>query len=155
MPLEVIVDQIFQWLEIIDVCTCRLVSSKWNYYGTSNLRNRHKLDFAGKPIISDRGLNAIFQVAQQLRVVLLDECWTCTTEENLFLLARNCPKLRVLYVRRCKYVTDVAIRKICECCKDLQELDVTSCYQVGTVRLSRLFRTVVLKASPAAIIIKF
>lgn len=133
LPAEVIVHQIFQCLEVKDVCSCRLVSTKWNYYATSNLRARHKLDFSCMPIISETGLNAILSAARQLRVVLLDECWTCTTEENLLLLAKNCPKLCVLSVRRCKFVTDHAVKKLCEWCKNLQELDVSSCYKVGTI----------------------
>lgn len=135
MPIEVIVHQIFQWLDVKDVCICRLVSTKWNYYATSNLRDRHELDFANTPIISDTGLNAILKISRHLKVVRLDECWTCTTEDNLFTLANNCPKLRVLSVRRCKYVTDDAIRKLCECCNELQELDVSSCYKVGAIIL--------------------
>ena len=130
LPIEIIVHQIFQWLSIEDVCICRLVSTKWNNYATSNLRNRRLLDFADTPIISDIGLHAILKFARQLRVVRLDECWTCTTESNLFILAKNCPKLSVLSVRRCKYVTDDAIRKLCESCNNLQELDVSSCYKV-------------------------
>ena len=124
--------QIFQWLDVEEVCICRLVSTNWNYYATSNLRNRHELDFANTPIISDAGLNAILRIARLLKVVRLDECWTCTTEENLIILANNCSKLCVLSVRRCKYVTDDAIKKLSECCNDLQELDVSSCYKVST-----------------------
>ena len=138
LPIEVIVHQIFQWLDYEEVCICRLVSTKWNFYATSNLRNRHVLDFACVPIISDTGLNAIFRIARQLRVVQLDECWTCTTEENLFILANNCPKLCVLSVRRCKFVTDDAIRKISECCNDLQELDVTCCFQISDKGIKKL-----------------
>ena len=137
LPVEVIVHQIFQWLDVQDVCICRLVSTKWNYYATSNLRYRHELDFANTPIISDTGLNAILTLTRQLRVVRLDECWTCTTEENLLLLAKNCTKLCVLSVTRCKYVTDQAIRNLCECCKDLQELDVSSCYKVPYILVKR------------------
>ncbi|CAB4000684.1 F-box LRR-repeat 20-like, partial [Paramuricea clavata] len=83
-------------------------------------------------------LNAILKISRHLKVVRLDECWICTTEENLFTLANNCPKLRVLSVRRCKYVTDDAIRKLCECCNELQELDVSSCYKISDKGLSNL-----------------
>ncbi|XP_028405353.1 F-box/LRR-repeat protein 2-like [Dendronephthya gigantea] len=136
LPIEVIVHQIFEYLDIKEVCTCRLVSKKWNYYSITNLQSRHELDFAGMPVISDSGLNAILRIARQLRVVRLDDCWTCTTEENLFLLANNCPNLSILSVSRCKYVTDDAIKKLCECCKNLQELDVSNCFKVSDKGLS-------------------
>lgn len=133
LPTE-LVSQIFNWLDIMEVCTCRLVSTRWNRSSVMNIKNRKELNFANyRPIISDNGLNAILKMTRHLTVVRLDECWKCATEDNLVLLSKNCPKLRVLSASRCKWVTDHAIRILCERCKGLEELDFSSCYQVSVI----------------------
>lgn len=139
LPTELMC-QIFNWLDIMEVCTCRLVSTKWNRSSAINIKHRKELDFAKyRPIISDDGLNAILKMSRHLTVVRLDECWKCATEENLVLLSENCSKLRVLSASRCKWVTDHAIRILCERCTGLEELDFSSCYQVSWIRYSTVY----------------
>ena len=135
LPIELLVRQIFQWLKIMDVCTCRLVSTRWNRIASLNINNRKELNFAHVPIVSEFGLNSILKITRHLRVVRLDECTKCTNEENLILLAENCPGLRVLTTSRCKWVTDNAIKVLCELCTELLELDFSSCYQVSTIMI--------------------
>ena len=76
-------------------------------------------------------LKSVLRHVRNLQVLRLDICWTSVDEEGMAIVARNCPKLRVLTTFRCEGVTDNSLKTLAKYCKEIEELDFSSCFQVG------------------------
>lgn len=119
-------------LYVVAVCQCRQLSRKWRDQVTEYLRTVLCLDFAPyESILTENGLKHLLMYTSNLRVLHLDSCWPCVTEENLFLIAKNCKKLSVLTTSRCKGVTDAGLEAVSRHCKELTELDLSSCFTIS------------------------
>lgn len=119
-------------LDVVAVCQCRQLSRKWRDQVTEYLRTVLCLDFAPyESILTENGLKHLLMYTSNLRVLHLDSCWPCVTEENLFLIAKNCKKLSVLTTSRCKGVTDAGLEAVSRHCKELTELDLSSCFTIS------------------------
>jgi hypothetical protein len=81
--------------------------------------------------LTAKGLKAVLTCVRNLRELYADTCWASFTDENLSLLAKNCPKLRSLSTSKCKGVTDEFLQLLAVHCKELEELDLSSCFQVN------------------------
>lgn len=129
-PNEIIFE-ILGWLDLTSLCLCRRLSRKWRGQVNEYLGSVICLDFVPyEATLTENGLKHMLTYANNLRILHLDSCWPCVTEENLFVIARNCSKLSVLTASRCKGVTDAALKKVARYCKQLAELDLSSCFNV-------------------------
>ena len=129
-PTE-IVFKIFGWLDLTSLCLCRGLSRKWRRHVNEYLGSVMCLDFVPyESILTEDGLKHMLSYVNNLRVLHLDSCWPCVTEENLFVIATNCSKLSVLTASRCKGVSDAALETLARYCKQLAELDLSSCFNV-------------------------
>ena len=119
---------VFDWLDLESLCLCRSVSRTWRKHVNGYLGSLFCLDFVPhQSALTEDGL----------RVLHLDNCWLSVTEENLFLIAQYCSKLSVLTASRCKGVTDVGLEAIARQCKELAEVDLSSCFTVCGLVLSQ------------------
>lgn len=129
-PTEIIFE-IFGWLDLTSLCLCRRLSRKWRRRVNEYLGGVICLDFVPyESILTEDGLKHMLSYVKNLRVLHLDSCWPCVTEENLFVIAKNCSKLSVLTASRCKGVSDAALEAVGRYCKQLAELDLSSCFNV-------------------------
>ena len=129
-PTEIIF-KILGWLDLTSLCLCRRLSQKWREQVNEYLGSVICLDFVPyESTLTEDGLKHMLTYVKNLRVLHLDSCWPCVTEENLFVIAKNCSKLSVLTASRCKGVTDAALETVARCCKTLTELDLSSCFNV-------------------------
>ena len=129
-PTE-IVFKVLCYLDESTLCLCRVACRKWRQSVNEYFRGLSSLDFVPyESNLTDVGLKNILLYVHNLRVLHLDNSWRSVTEENLFLIARNCSKLSVLTVSKCKGVTDAALQALARRCKKLEELDLSSCFQV-------------------------
>ena len=131
-------------LDVVTLCHCRKLSRKWKDQVNEYLRSVLRLDFVPyESILTEHGLKHLLMYTSNLRVLHLDSCWPCVTEENLFLIAKNCKKLSVLTTSKCKGVTDAGLEALARHCKELTELDLSSCFTVdewlNTNCVSKLF----------------
>ena len=135
-PTEIIFE-IFGWLDLTSLCLCRRLSRKWRGHVNDYLGSVMCLDFVPyESILTENGLKHVLSYVNNLRVLHLDSCWPCVTEENLFVIAKNCRKLSVLTASRCKGVGDAALETVARYCKQLAELDLSSCFNVWRRQLS-------------------
>lgn len=129
-PTEIIF-QIFGWLDLTSLCLCRRLSRKWRGQVNDYLGSVICMDFVPyESILTEDGLKHMLTYVNNLRVLRLDSCWQCVTEENLFVIAKNCRKLCILTASRCKGVTDAALKTVARYCKSLTEMDLSSCFNV-------------------------
>lgn len=68
-------------------------------------------------ILIEDGLKYMLRYVDNLWVFYFDLCWLCVIEENLFVIVKNCRKLLVLIVSRCKGVSDVVLEIVVRYCK--------------------------------------
>ena len=137
LPSDIIFGSLFPVLTLRETCLCRRVSRKWqrqiNYY----LRQVRVLDFVPfECVLTPLGLNCVVKHVRNLQVLRLDTCWTSVDEENLCIVAKNCPKLRVLSTSRCKGVTNHSLEVLARNCRNIEELDFSSCFQVVYIERS-------------------
>ena len=129
-PTEIIF-LVFDWLDLESLCLCRSVSRTWRKHVNGYLGSLFCLDFVPhQSVLTEDGLRHMLKSVSNLRVLHVDNCWLSVTEENLFLIAQNCSKLSVLTASRCKGVTDVGLKAIARQCKELAEVDLSSCFTV-------------------------
>lgn len=130
LPTEIIFN-ILGWLDLTSLCLCRRLSRKWRGRVNGYLGSVNCLDFVPfETMLTEDGLKHMLTYVSNLRVLHLDSCWPCVTEENLFVIAMNCSKLSVFTASRCKGVTDAALEAVARYCKKLTELDLSSCFNV-------------------------
>ncbi|KAH3726036.1 protein AMN1 homolog [Dreissena polymorpha] len=88
------------------------------------------LDLSGCEL-SDRGLAAIRTCTQLQKLDLnankRSQPRTTITAEGISQVARCCPHLQTVYLRRCSNVSDQAIETIARCCPQLRLLNVSDC----------------------------
>ena len=132
LPVDIVFGSLFSVLSLSDKCTCRQVSRKWKQLMNNYLGRVKTLDFVPfECTLTAYGLKSVVRHVRNLQVLRLDTCWTSVDEEGLAIVARNCPKLRVLTTCRCKGVTDNSLKTLAKHCKEIEELDFSSCFQVG------------------------
>ena len=138
LPAEVLF-KVFSLLSLHDLCSCRCVSRKWCYFTNEYFRHIQTLNIVPfQPLMTAYGLKLVLRYVHNLRVVRLETCWKCVNEENLLIIAINCPKLRVLTLSRCKGVTDKCLKALARNCQQIEELDLSSCFQVPYLSSSDL-----------------
>ena len=129
---------VFDWLDLESLCLCRSVSRTWRKHVNGYLGCLFRLNFVPhQSVLTENGLRHMLKNVSNLRVLHLDNCWLSVTEENLFLIAQNCCKLSVLTASRCKGVTDLGLEAIARQCKELAEVDLSSCFTVCGLFLSK------------------
>lgn len=130
LPPEIIF-RVLSYLGLNDLCISRRVSKTYQSTINSYLKHIQRLDCAPyEPVLSPEGLCSVVAQVRNLRELNLDFCWVSVTEENLFAVARNCPNLHTLNTSRCKGVSDAFLQHMSVMCRDLQVLNLSSCFQV-------------------------
>lgn len=130
LPLEVIF-RVLSFLGLNDLCSSRRVSKNYQRLINSYLRCVRRLDCAPyESVLSPVGLKGVISQVRNLRELNLDFCWFSVTEENLVAVANNCPYLRILNTSRCKGVSDTVLEHLSKMCRDLENLNISSCFQV-------------------------
>ena len=130
LPTEVL-GKVFCLLGLEELCICRRLSRRWRDLTNQHLHCLRSIDCAPvQPILTATGLRSLLVCAQNLRVLRLETCWRAVNEENLLIVAKNCPRLRVLTLSRCKGVTDGSLQAVARGCQEIEELDLSSCFQV-------------------------
>ena len=108
---------LFSVLSLREKCQCRRVSRKWRQRMNNFLDHVQVLDFVPfECILTTYGLNCVVKHVRNLQVLRLDTCWTSVNEENLDIITKNCPKLRVLTTSRCKGVTNHSLKMLARNC---------------------------------------
>ncbi|XP_032233481.1 F-box/LRR-repeat protein 20 [Nematostella vectensis] len=140
LPSDIILF-IFKFLALNEISLCRRVSRNWKRYIEYFLQHLRILDCSSlESVLSVGGLKSVLTSVKNLREICLDHCWTSVTEENILLLGSNCPKLRAIATTRCKGVTDKALQSLASC-KELEELNFSSCFQISDNGLVPLFQS--------------
>ena len=130
--------KILHYLDLPSLCLCRRVSRTWRRRVMEYIGSLVHLDFVPhESFLTEDGLKHVLKYVSNLRVLHLDTCWPSVTEENLFVVAQNCSKLSVLTASKCKGVTDAALEAIARYCKELTELDLSSCFKVQTYKYNK------------------
>lgn len=130
LPTEIIF-RILSFLDLNELCSCRRVSKNYQRLINSYFRYINRLDCSPyESILSPEGLKSVITQVYNLREFNLDFCWYSVTEENLLSVANNCPYLRILNTSRCKGVSDTVLEQLSTMCKDLENLNISSCFQV-------------------------
>ncbi|KAI0208447.1 antagonist of mitotic exit network 1-like [Lamellibrachia satsuma] len=91
--------------------------------------------------IGDIGLSHIASTCKLLIKIDLNSAKasrTAISSEGVCDLAKNCPHLQVVYLRRCHHVTDDAVVAIARRCRQLRELNVGGCCQLTDTSLEAL-----------------
>lgn len=129
LPPE-IVFRILRFLSLNEICISRRVSKPWTRTIENYFQHLRILDFVPfESVLTTEGLRGILSHVKNLRELHADTCWFSFTEENLSLL-KNCNKLRSLSTSKCKGLTDEVLQLLAVHCKELEELDFSSCFQV-------------------------
>lgn len=129
LPPE-IVFRILRFLPLNEICISRRVSKAWKRTIENYFQHIRFLDCVPfESVLTAEGLKGILACVKNLRELHADTCWFSFTEESLSLL-KNCPKLRSLSTSKCKGLTDEILQLLAVHCKELEELDLSSCFQV-------------------------
>ncbi|XP_078000622.1 protein AMN1 homolog [Glandiceps talaboti] len=92
--------------------------------------------------MTDDGL-LVVSLCKQLRKVDLNAAKqnrTSISTAGVQYIARGCPILHTVYLRRCLNVTDEAIITLAECCRQLMRLNIGGCNQITDLSLAALGR---------------
>lgn len=128
--------RVLSFLGLNDLCCLRRVSKTYQRIINTYLQYIQMLDCAPyEPVLTPTGLDSIVSQVRNLRELNLDFCWVSVTEKNLSAVANNCPSLRTLNTSRCKGVSDAFLEHLSMVCKDLENLNISSCFQVNINRL--------------------
>ena len=129
LPPEIVI-RILRFLCLNEICVSRRVSKSWKRSIENYFQHIRFLDCVPfESILTAEGVNGILTCVKNLRELYADTCGFSFTEENLSLL-KNCPKLRALSTSKCKGLTDGILQLLAAHCKELEELDLSSCFQV-------------------------
>lgn len=131
LPLEVIIENIFPNLNLMELCTVRCASQAFNYRVGLYLSRLKKLDmFEVKDLIDELGLRNIVYHLSLLEEICLDGCWRAATKTNLLALFKNCPSLTHFSAKRCKCIDDEILADMSRHCVNLEVVNVRCCFQV-------------------------
>ncbi|KAL4232969.1 Antagonist of MEN (Mitotic Exit Network) [Mactra antiquata] len=90
--------------------------------------------------VTDVGLNAICKCSQLRKIDLNSnkESRVNITSEGICKLARSCPHLQTVYLRRCINITDSAIQTLSRSCPQIRLLNIGGCKNLTDVSLQAL-----------------